>query len=94
MMRDRSVPRSRSVQGIRAWQDCLRIKKTSAGKPAIARLGTYSANVAEGSGENLPAVLGLRSVANMRAILILSEGNENMVISSADMCGLLHGKGR
>eukprot|EP00959_Pyramimonas_sp_CCMP1952_P248503 5194444-Pyramimonas_sp.AAC.1 len=37
----------------------------SAGKPAMGRLDTYSANVAEGSGENLPAILGLRSMSNM-----------------------------
>eukprot|EP00959_Pyramimonas_sp_CCMP1952_P403560 8456615-Pyramimonas_sp.AAC.1 len=29
----------------------------SAGKPAIARLDTYSASVAEGSGDNFPPIL-------------------------------------
>eukprot|EP00959_Pyramimonas_sp_CCMP1952_P038555 806915-Pyramimonas_sp.AAC.1 len=32
-------------------------KGDSAGKPAMARLGTYSANVAGGPGENIPAIL-------------------------------------
>eukprot|EP00959_Pyramimonas_sp_CCMP1952_P238750 4989216-Pyramimonas_sp.AAC.1 len=65
----------------------------SAGTPAIAKLDTYSANVAEGYGENMPAILGLRSVANMRAILFLERGHEQMVIPGADMCRLLFGKG-
>eukprot|EP00959_Pyramimonas_sp_CCMP1952_P071001 1482444-Pyramimonas_sp.AAC.1 len=65
----------------------------SAGTPAIARLDTYSANVAEGSGENIPAILGLRSMSNMRAILILEQGHENMVIPGTDMHRLLLGNG-
>eukprot|EP00959_Pyramimonas_sp_CCMP1952_P240615 5028638-Pyramimonas_sp.AAC.2 len=35
-----------------------------AGAPAVPRLDTYSAHVAEGSGGNLPAILGLRSMSN------------------------------
>eukprot|EP00959_Pyramimonas_sp_CCMP1952_P299760 6269929-Pyramimonas_sp.AAC.1 len=46
----------------------------SAGQPAVPRLDTYSANVAKGSGENLHAIMGLRSMSNMRAILILEQG--------------------
>eukprot|EP00959_Pyramimonas_sp_CCMP1952_P194614 4069754-Pyramimonas_sp.AAC.1 len=53
----------------------------------MAKLDTHSANVAEGSGENLPAILGPRSVANMRAIQILQKSNEKMVIPSSDMHG-------
>eukprot|EP00959_Pyramimonas_sp_CCMP1952_P177914 3718654-Pyramimonas_sp.AAC.1 len=55
-------------------------KEDPAGAPAVSRLDTYSASVAEGSGENLPAILGLRGMSNMRAILILEQGHENMII--------------
>eukprot|EP00959_Pyramimonas_sp_CCMP1952_P051593 1078232-Pyramimonas_sp.AAC.1 len=34
-----------------------REKRNPAGKPAVARLDTYSANVADGSGENIAAIL-------------------------------------
>eukprot|EP00959_Pyramimonas_sp_CCMP1952_P376692 7889646-Pyramimonas_sp.AAC.1 len=64
----------------------------SAGTPAIARLDTYSANVAEGPGENMPAIFGLRSLENMRAILIFEHGHEKTVIPGTDMHRLLHGK--
>eukprot|EP00959_Pyramimonas_sp_CCMP1952_P300158 6278461-Pyramimonas_sp.AAC.2 len=60
---------------------------------AIARLDTYSARVAESPGENLPAILGLRSMADARAILILEHETETTAIPGADMCRLLHGKG-
>eukprot|EP00959_Pyramimonas_sp_CCMP1952_P231110 4831075-Pyramimonas_sp.AAC.1 len=49
----------------------------SAGAPAIVRLDTYSANVADGSGGNVPAILRLCSMSNTRATLILEQGHEN-----------------
>eukprot|EP00959_Pyramimonas_sp_CCMP1952_P360949 7559447-Pyramimonas_sp.AAC.1 len=64
-----------------------------AGEPATAKLDTDSANVAEGSGENLPEILRLRGAVNARAILILEKGNEKMVIPGADMHRLRVGKG-
>eukprot|EP00959_Pyramimonas_sp_CCMP1952_P197106 4121782-Pyramimonas_sp.AAC.1 len=54
-------------------------------QPAIAKLDTYSANVADGPGKNLPATLHLRSMANVRAMLIFEQGNENMVIPGTGM---------
>eukprot|EP00959_Pyramimonas_sp_CCMP1952_P260383 5444443-Pyramimonas_sp.AAC.1 len=57
-----------------------------AGQPAATILDTYSANVAEGSGENLPAILGLRSMSNMRTILALEQGHEKMITPGAEMC--------
>eukprot|EP00959_Pyramimonas_sp_CCMP1952_P179881 3761414-Pyramimonas_sp.AAC.1 len=71
---------SRHLRQVAALQDCTQGKGDSAGKPAIAKLDTDSANVAEGSGENLPAILGLRGVSNTRAIFILEQGHEAMVI--------------
>eukprot|EP00959_Pyramimonas_sp_CCMP1952_P115647 2417591-Pyramimonas_sp.AAC.1 len=65
-----------------------------AGKPSMARLDTYSANVAEGSGENLPAIQGLRSMSNLRTILILEQGHDKMIIPGSEMYKLLLGKGR
>eukprot|EP00959_Pyramimonas_sp_CCMP1952_P387069 8111926-Pyramimonas_sp.AAC.1 len=48
-----------------------------AGAPAVPRLDTYQASVAEGSGGYLlPAILRLRNMSNMRAILILGQGHE------------------
>eukprot|EP00959_Pyramimonas_sp_CCMP1952_P133343 2788171-Pyramimonas_sp.AAC.1 len=61
----------------------------SVGAPAIARLDTCSANVAEGSGDALPAILGLRSMSDMRAIWILEQGHEKMLIPCAGMRRLL-----
>eukprot|EP00959_Pyramimonas_sp_CCMP1952_P357407 7484135-Pyramimonas_sp.AAC.1 len=63
-----------------------------AGKPAMAKLDTCSANVAERSGELLPAFLGPKNMANMRAILIL-QTSDGMVIPGAEMNRLLLGKG-
>eukprot|EP00959_Pyramimonas_sp_CCMP1952_P272918 5705116-Pyramimonas_sp.AAC.1 len=59
----------------------------------MPRLDTYSANVAEGSGENLLAILGLRSMSNMRAILILEQGHEKMIIPGVEMYKVLLGEG-
>eukprot|EP00959_Pyramimonas_sp_CCMP1952_P309838 6483437-Pyramimonas_sp.AAC.1 len=53
---------------------CARGKGGPAGAPAVPRLDTYSANVAEGSGGNLLAILGQRSMSNMRTILSWSRG--------------------
>eukprot|EP00959_Pyramimonas_sp_CCMP1952_P461050 9480943-Pyramimonas_sp.AAC.1 len=64
-----------------------------AGAPAVPRLDTYSANVAEGYAENLPALLGLRSMSNMGAILILEQGHEKMIIPGAEMYNILLGRG-
>eukprot|EP00959_Pyramimonas_sp_CCMP1952_P395533 8287828-Pyramimonas_sp.AAC.2 len=64
-----------------------------AGKPAIARLDTYSANAAEGYGDHLPATQGLRSMSNMGTILILKQGHEKMIIPGSEMYRLLLGKG-
>eukprot|EP00959_Pyramimonas_sp_CCMP1952_P370806 7765947-Pyramimonas_sp.AAC.1 len=64
-----------------------------AGKPAMARLDTYSANVAEGPGETLPVTLGPRSMSNIRTILILEQGHDNMIIPGSEMYKLLLGKG-
>eukprot|EP00959_Pyramimonas_sp_CCMP1952_P464447 9486625-Pyramimonas_sp.AAC.1 len=64
-----------------------------AGQPAVPRLGTYSANVAEGSGGNLLAILGLRSMPNMGTILILEQGREKLIIPGFEMYKLPHGKG-
>eukprot|EP00959_Pyramimonas_sp_CCMP1952_P348879 7309612-Pyramimonas_sp.AAC.1 len=49
-------------------------KGDPAGGPAVPRCDTYSANVSEGSGENVFAILGLRSMFTMGAILILEQG--------------------
>eukprot|EP00959_Pyramimonas_sp_CCMP1952_P304998 6383180-Pyramimonas_sp.AAC.1 len=68
-------------------------KGASSGTPAIARLDTYSASVAEGPGENMPAILGLKGMANMRAALILEQGHEKIVIPGTDMHRLSLGKG-
>eukprot|EP00959_Pyramimonas_sp_CCMP1952_P179157 3745216-Pyramimonas_sp.AAC.1 len=64
--------------------------------PAVQRLDTYSANLAEGSGENLPAILGLRSMSDMRAILILEQGHERMIILGAEihLLGIWHSRQR
>eukprot|EP00959_Pyramimonas_sp_CCMP1952_P141323 2958003-Pyramimonas_sp.AAC.1 len=43
-------------------------KGDPAGKPTMSRPDTYSANVAEGSGGNILAIPGPRSMSNMRAI--------------------------
>eukprot|EP00959_Pyramimonas_sp_CCMP1952_P278872 5830950-Pyramimonas_sp.AAC.1 len=59
-------------------------KRNPAGAPAVPTLDTYSANVAEGSGENLFAILGLKSMSNMRTILILEQGHEKMAIPGSD----------
>eukprot|EP00959_Pyramimonas_sp_CCMP1952_P257757 5386176-Pyramimonas_sp.AAC.1 len=65
----------------------------SAGQPAVPRVDAYSANVAEGSGENLPAILGLRSMSNMRTIMILEQGHEEIIIPGLEMYKVLLGKG-
>eukprot|EP00959_Pyramimonas_sp_CCMP1952_P110621 2314304-Pyramimonas_sp.AAC.1 len=54
------------------------------GKPALARLDTDSANVAGGFWRE-------PSMSNMRAILILEQGHENMIIPCSEMYKL--GKG-
>eukprot|EP00959_Pyramimonas_sp_CCMP1952_P059317 1238823-Pyramimonas_sp.AAC.1 len=48
---------------------------------------------AEGSGENIPAILRLRSMSNMRTILILSQGHEKMIIPGSEMHRPFLGKG-
>eukprot|EP00959_Pyramimonas_sp_CCMP1952_P015495 328425-Pyramimonas_sp.AAC.2 len=42
------------------WKIARKEKGHPAGRPAVPRLDTYSANVAEGSGGHLCALLGLR----------------------------------
>eukprot|EP00959_Pyramimonas_sp_CCMP1952_P436910 9148087-Pyramimonas_sp.AAC.1 len=64
-----------------------------AGAPAVPRLDACSANVAEGSRENLLAILGLRSMSNMGTILTLEQGREKMIIPGSEMYKLLIGKG-
>eukprot|EP00959_Pyramimonas_sp_CCMP1952_P313232 6556417-Pyramimonas_sp.AAC.1 len=59
----------------------------------MSRLDTCSANVAEGSGEHIPAILGLRGMSTMRTILILEQGHDKMVIPGSEMHKLLLGKG-
>eukprot|EP00959_Pyramimonas_sp_CCMP1952_P270542 5655934-Pyramimonas_sp.AAC.1 len=63
-----------------------------AGTPAVLRLDTYSAHVAEGYGENLPAILALRSMPNTRTILIQEQGREKTIIPGAEMYKILLGK--
>jgi hypothetical protein len=41
---------------------------------------TFSANVATGSGADLPAILGTTSMRNLGAIIILTKGKEQLVI--------------
>eukprot|EP00959_Pyramimonas_sp_CCMP1952_P073395 1534005-Pyramimonas_sp.AAC.1 len=59
-------------------------KGDPAGAPAVPRLDTYPANVAEGCWEKLPAILGLRSMSNMATILILEQGHEKTIIPGAE----------
>ena len=44
-----------------------------------ARLDTYKANVAQGSGSDLPAILGAISMQEKDSVLILRKGKEMMV---------------
>ncbi len=53
-----------------------REKGDPAGAPAVLRLDAYSANVAEGLGEHLLDILGLRSMSNMGVVLILEQRPE------------------
>eukprot|EP00959_Pyramimonas_sp_CCMP1952_P322102 6740154-Pyramimonas_sp.AAC.1 len=41
----------------------------------------------------MSAILGLKSMSNMRTILILEQRHENMIIPGSDMHKLLLGKG-
>ena len=50
----------------------------AAGPPAPQR-DLYVANIAEGSGEDLPAILGLKSMQNKDAIIVLKKGSEKMI---------------
>eukprot|EP00959_Pyramimonas_sp_CCMP1952_P270455 5653697-Pyramimonas_sp.AAC.1 len=75
----------RDLRCIPALQDSSQRKEGSAGQPAAPRLDAYSANVAEGSGDSVPAVLGLRSMSKMRTILILEQGREEMIIPGVEM---------
>ena len=47
----------------------------AAGPPAPQR-DQYVANIAEGSGEDLPAILGLKSMQSKDAIIVLKKGSE------------------
>eukprot|EP00959_Pyramimonas_sp_CCMP1952_P461967 9482462-Pyramimonas_sp.AAC.1 len=62
--------------------------------PAVLRLDTYSANVAEGSGGNLLSILGLSSMSNMKTIRILEQGLDEMIILGSDLYRLPRGKGQ
>eukprot|EP00959_Pyramimonas_sp_CCMP1952_P411414 8621158-Pyramimonas_sp.AAC.1 len=79
---------SRCAAKLRAWR-----QGDPAGTPAVPRLDTYSANVAAGSGGNLRAILVMRSMSNIRTILILEQGHEKMTIPGSDMYKPLPGKG-
>eukprot|EP00959_Pyramimonas_sp_CCMP1952_P283996 5936424-Pyramimonas_sp.AAC.1 len=74
-----------------------RIARKDKGDPAVApavpRLDAYTANVAEGSGGHLPAILGLRSMPDMVAILIPEQWHEKMATPGSEMHWLLLGEG-
>ena len=53
---------------------------SSAGQPATPELEIFTAVIAEGSGEGLPAILGRREMARKRALLILEEDKEKYII--------------
>jgi len=64
-----------------------------AGQPAVPSLEIYNASIAEGCGESLPAILGRRSMAKNRGILILEEGREKYILPGNATYKILLGKG-
>ena len=58
---------------------------STAGQPAQTDLQTFTAAIAEGSGEGLPAIMGRRQMANERGIIILEENKEKYInVGTAD----------
>ena len=49
------------------------------GHTHTTQIDTFMAYVAEGCGENLPAILGLNSMQKKRCILILEDGKERII---------------
>eukprot|EP00959_Pyramimonas_sp_CCMP1952_P012919 273313-Pyramimonas_sp.AAC.1 len=87
-----SGTRCRCMRQVLALQSCAQGEGHPAGTPAAPRLDTCSANVVEGSGEKILVIRGLRSMSNIRTILILEQGHEKMAIPCSEMYKLLLGK--
>ena len=66
---------------------------SSAGQPATPDLEIFTAAIAEGSGENLPAIMGRRQMSEERGIIILENGKEKYIIVKDANYKIMLGKG-